>query len=193
MKPITLRFLIPVALASVLVACAPLAPYGALRASNTPIPAEPVLYEWNDDGGPGTVSIHINRAMQRATYRRGERVIGWSYVATGRDGFTTPAGTFPISEKIVDKYSTSYGWIEDGYGNTVNSDAKPSTSVPEGCQYMPAPMPYWMRLTSYGIGMHAGRIPNPGYPASHGCIRLPNPLAPMVFDAVNEGTRVTVK
>ena len=57
---------------------------------------------------------------------------------------------------------------------------------------MPAPMPYWMRLTSYGIGMHAGVIPKPGEAASHGCIRLPKDLAPRVFDVVKVGTPVTI-
>jgi lipoprotein-anchoring transpeptidase ErfK/SrfK len=53
-------------------------------------------------------------------------------------------------------------------------------------------MPYWMRLTSYGIGMHAGVIPKPGEAASHGCIRLPKPLAPILFEVVKEGTPVTI-
>ena len=53
-------------------------------------------------------------------------------------------------------------------------------------------MPYWMRLTSYGIGMHAGIIPKPGEAASHGCIRLPKELAPVLFESVNVGTPVTI-
>jgi lipoprotein-anchoring transpeptidase ErfK/SrfK len=53
-------------------------------------------------------------------------------------------------------------------------------------------MPYWMRLTSYGIGMHAGVIPKPGETASHGCIRLPKELAPVLYDAVKVGTPVTI-
>jgi lipoprotein-anchoring transpeptidase ErfK/SrfK len=57
---------------------------------------------------------------------------------------------------------------------------------------MPAPMPFWMRLTHYGIGMHAGVIPKPGEAASHGCIRLPKELAPVLFDAVEVGTTVKI-
>ena len=90
------------------------------------------------------------------------------------------------------KFSNRYGWIEDEWGNVTNGDAKPSTPVPEGERYMPAPMPYRMRLTSYGIGMHAGVIPKPGEAASHGCIRLPKPLAPILFEVVKEGTPVTI-
>jgi lipoprotein-anchoring transpeptidase ErfK/SrfK len=154
--------------------------------------AEHVLYEWYDDHGPGEVKIRINLTRQRATYTRGDREIGWSYVATGKEGHGTPSGTYRITEKIVDKYSNRYGWIEDEWGNVTNGDAKHTTPVPPGERYMPAPMPYWMRLTSYGIGMHAGVIPKPGEAASHGCIRLPRQLAPIVFAAVKEGTPVTI-
>ena len=107
-------------------------------------------------------------------------------------GSSTPQGSFRITEKIVDKHSNRYGWIEDEFGNVVNGDAQPSTPVPAGCTYVAAPMPYWMRLTDWGIGMHAGLIPNPGSPASHGCIRLPKPFAPVLFQAVNVGTRVKI-
>lgn len=154
--------------------------------------AERVLYEWHDDGGPGEIAIRIDLTEQRAFYTRGKRPIGWSYVATGKEGHGTPAGRYSITEKIEDKYSNAYGWIEDDYGNVVNGDAKPSTKVPPGCHYVAAPMPYWMRLTSYGIGMHAGIIPQPGEPASHGCIRLPKELAPILFDEVRVGTPVTI-
>ncbi len=155
-------------------------------------PGEPVLYEWNDDGGPGEVAIRINLTAQRAFYTRGGRPIGWSFVATGKDGHRTPAGSYTITEMVVDKYSNRYGWIEDEFGNVVDNDAKSSDRVPPGCRYVPAPMPFWMRLTNYGIGMHAGIIPEPGLPASHGCIRLPKPLAPLLYSQVRLGTRVKI-
>lgn len=154
--------------------------------------AQPVLHEWNDDGGPGKVSIRISLKDQIAEFERGKRPIGWCYVATGREGHGTRAGQYRITEKIVDKYSNRYGWIEDELGNVVDSDAKYSDKVPKGMVYVPAPMPYWMRLTSYGIGMHGGIIPEPGKPASHGCIRLPKEFVPILFDAVVVGTPVTI-
>jgi len=150
------------------------------------------MYEWQDDYGPEKIKIHIDLTEQRATYSRGGRKIGWSYVATGKEGHGTPSGSYRITEKIVDKYSNRYGWIEDEYGNVTNGDAKPSTRVPPGERYVAAPMPYWMRLTSSGIGMHAGVIPKPGETASHGCIRLPKELTPMLFEAVAVGTPVLI-
>ena len=163
--------------------------------SGPPVPpskATQVLYQWYDDGGPGPVAININLTSQKASFTRGGRDIGWTYVATGKEGHGTPAGKYSITEKIADKYSNAYGWIEDEYGNTVNGDAKPSSPVGPGEKYMPAPMPYWMRLTNYGIGMHGGIIPKPGDPASHGCIRMPHDFVPTLFEAVKVGTPVRI-
>lgn len=186
-----LFLLAPLAIATTLVSCTT----GPLTSISSPHPdpdGDRHLFDWHDDGGPGEVAVKINLNTQRATYTRGGRPIGWSYVATGKEGHGTPSGRYSITEKLEEKYSGSYGWIEDEFGNTVNGDATPGTRVPKGCRYVPAPMPYWMRITGYGIGLHAGIIPNPGEPASHGCIRLPKPFAPILFDSVRVGTPVTI-
>lgn len=185
MKP-RVFFLCPL-IAVGLIGCATDAPPAEQQVS------ESQIFEWNDDGGPGEVKVRINLSSQRAYFTRGDRAVGWAYVATGREGRDTPAGTYRITEKIVDKKSNRYGWIEDEYGWTIDHDASPGDSVPSGAKYVAAPMPYWMRLTSTGIGMHAGIIPQPGMPASHGCIRLPKPLAPQLFDAVTVGTVVEIE
>lgn len=150
------------------------------------------LYGWNDNGGSGKVRIRISLTDQIAEVKRGDQQIGWCYVATGKEGHDTRPGNYTITEKIEDKHSNTYGWFEDEFGNVTNGDAKSSQKVPEGMVYVPAPMPYWMRLTSHGIGMHAGIIPQPGEPASHGCIRMPKPMAPRVFSVVEVGTPVVI-
>jgi hypothetical protein len=158
-----------------------------------PAPApQRVLYQWHDEGEPGKVSVHISLTDQIAEFKRGNRDIGWCYVATGKEGHDTRPGNYRIMEKIEDKHSNLYGWIEDEFGNVVNGDAQPSTHVPKGMVYVPAPMPYWMRLTSYGVGMHGGLIPEPGKPASHGCIRMPKDFVPLLFNVVEVGTPVTI-
>ncbi len=151
-----------------------------------------VLYKWYDDGGEGKVSIRISLTDQIAEFKRGDRDIGWCYVATGKEGHGTAPGSYKITEKIEDKYSNLYGWFEDEFGNVTDNDARSRDKVPPGMVYVPAPMPHWMRLTSYGVGMHGGVIPEPGQPASHGCIRLPKEFVPVVFDSVNVGTPVTI-
>lgn len=151
-----------------------------------------ILHEWYDDGGAGKVAIRISLTDQIADFERGGRDIGWCYVATGKEGHSTGPGSYKITEKIEDKHSNRYGWIEDEFGNVIDGDAKPGDKVPEGAHYVPAPMPFWMRLTSYGIGMHGGLIPEPGKPASHGCIRMPKEFVPILFDAVDVGTPVAI-
>lgn len=154
--------------------------------------SQPVLYQWYDDGGEGKITVSISLSDQIADFERGGRDIGWCYVATGKEGHSTSPGNYTITEKIEDKHSNRYGWIEDEFGNVIDGDAKPGDPVPEGAHYVPAPMPFWMRLTSYGIGMHGGLIPEPGKPASHGCIRMPKEFVPMLFDSVNIGTPVAI-
>ena len=139
------------------------------------------------------MKLNINLTRQRLTAYRDQREVGWCFVATGLEGHGTPAGSYRISEKVEDKYSNLYGVIKDPAGYTINSDARMGRDrVPEGCEFVPAPMPYWQRLTNYGIGMHAGPIPRPGEPASHGCIRMPREFAPILFDATTLGTPVSI-
>jgi hypothetical protein len=154
--------------------------------------AHRVLYKWYDDGGEGKVSIRISLTDQIAEFKRGGRDIGWCYVATGKEGHGTAPGSYRITEKIEDKYSNLYGWFEDEFGNVTDNDARARDKVPPGMVYVAAPMPHWMRLTSYGVGMHGGVIPEPGQPASHGCIRLPKDFVPVLFESVDVGTPVTI-
>ena len=158
----------------------------------TPRKAKPVMYEWRDHGGPGEVSVVIDLTEQLATYKRGQRVIGWSFVSTGKEGHSTATGSYKILEKLPLKISNRYGWIADEAGNVTNGDATPQTPVPLGNHYTGAPMHFWMRLTTYGIGMHAGEIPRPGEAASHGCIRLPRDFVSKLYEVTKVGTLVTV-
>jgi lipoprotein-anchoring transpeptidase ErfK/SrfK len=175
-----------------LAACAPVevAPPPALPA--VPVQA-PVLYEWHAEGLYGEPSVVIDLQMQRAEVFIGGQYAGWSVVATGKEGFGTPAGDYTILEKVVKKYSTLYGRIVDAAGKTVKADADVRRDTPPpGGRFSYAPMPYWMRLTWRGIGMHAGPIPRPGSPASHGCIRLPRAFAIQLYQMVRIGTPVRI-
>jgi hypothetical protein len=85
--------------------------------------------------------------------------------------------------------SGNFGLITDPSGRILNPNATPVSYVPPGCRYLPAPMPYFMEFRKY-IGMHAGFLP--GYPASHGCVRMPRDLAAKFFAQVQIGTPVKV-
>jgi len=163
-----------------------------LVAPKDPAKAQTVMYEWDDDGGPGDVSVEIDLAKQVATYKRGGRDIGWSYVSTGKEGHSTSTGSYTITEKLPLKFSDRYGWLADATGKVTNGDAKPTTPVPPGEHYSPAPMHFWMRITSYGVGLHQGEIPRPGEAASHGCIRLPKEFVPKLYEVTKVGTPVKI-
>ena len=123
----------------------------------------PNHFVWNDTGTTDPVRIVINIAEQRAYVYRGEALVAATTVSTGRDGKDTPSGTFTVLQKQIDHRSTLY-----------NS----------------APMPFMQRLTWDGVAIHAGQ--NPGFPASHGCVRVPLAFAKKLYGITTVGTQVTV-
>jgi len=150
------------------------------------------LYEWNGNGR--TLSrIEIDVDEQKAVFFDGNDPIGWTMVASGVRFFATPRGRFTISEKVELKRSNLYGTIYDSQGKLKIVNAKRGIHrIPPGGRFEGAKMPYFMRLTEGGVGMHGGPIPNPGDPASHGCIRLPHPLAAILYEHVRIGTPVRI-
>lgn len=191
MRNTPLRHLGCAALCCALASCASSPPHTEVK-SRSNVQHAP-LYDWHGDAvsGPATVNVVLNE--QKAYIYRGGEPAGWTYLASGKSGHDTPTGTFTVMEKSAVKSSGTYGVIKDSSGVVINSDAKAGRdSVPPGGSFVGARMPYWMRLTGSGIGMHAGPIPNPGYPASHGCIRLPTPMAAKLYDVVDVGSKVVV-
>jgi lipoprotein-anchoring transpeptidase ErfK/SrfK len=138
----------------------------------------------------GTPSIKISLSEQRAYFYKGAELVGLSPVATGRAGKRTPTGSFRISQKIRHHRSHAYGSFVDASGRAVKTGVDVRLDkAPPGTRFQAAPMPYFLRFNNR-IGMHAG--PLPGYPASAGCVRLPDDLAARFFHNVSPGTRVTV-
>lgn len=111
----------------------------------------------------GPVKIVVSIPQQRAYVFKDGELVAAAPVSTGRRGHPTPVGTFRILQKQVHHRSNIYS---------------------------NAPMPYMQRLTTYGIALHAGHLP--GYPASHGCIRLPWSFAKKLYGMTDFTTRVTV-
>ena len=133
--------------------------------------------------------VVINLSDQTAYLVKEGRIILISPIASGKSGWSTPTGNFRIFDKDIEHRSQNFGLVVDACGGVVNSNATPSSHVPRGCHYEPAPMPYFMEFSPV-VGMHAGYLP--GYPASHGCVRMPRDEAVLFFQQVQIGTRVTV-
>ena len=134
--------------------------------------------------------VIINLSEQRAYLIEGGKVSLISPIASGKPGWSTPTGNFSVIRKDIDHHSQNFGEVIDGSGRMADSNATPSTHVPPGSHYQPAPMPYYMEF-SQSIGMHAGYLP--GYPASHGCVRMPRDLAERFFERVKIRTPVKVE
>ncbi len=111
----------------------------------------------------GEVEMVISVPAQMAYIFRGGRMIGATTVSTGKKGKATPLGLFEILQKREFHRSNLYS---------------------------NAPMPFMQRLTWDGIALHGGDLP--GYPASHGCIRMPNAFAKRLFSLTAMGGRVLV-
>jgi len=141
---------------------------------------------------PENVSIYISLGKQRAYLKVGDEVGIDTPVSTGKRAGMTPKGNFTILEKDDDHRSSVYGdFVSRKTGSVVRSGVSTKIdSAPSGTIYRGAPMNWFMRLNWQGVGMHTGHLP--GYPASHGCIRMPEEIAKMIYQRVKLGTPVTV-
>jgi lipoprotein-anchoring transpeptidase ErfK/SrfK len=144
---------------------------------------------WTSVAVASETKVIVNLSEQRAYLIEQGEVTLVSPIASGKPGWATPTGNFRIFDKDLDHRSRSFGSVFDAYGRVVDSNATPGSHVPLGGHYRPAPMPYFMEF-SPAVGMHAGYLP--GYPASHGCVRMPRDLAALFFERVHAGTRVMV-
>jgi hypothetical protein len=130
----------------------------------TVLKLQPGQYVWAPQVAPrGPTLVIVNLKTQRAVLYRNGLPIAASTVSTGRPGYSTPTGVFTILQKRVEHYSSTYD---------------------------NAPMPYMQRLTWRGIALHAGQLP--GYPASHGCIRLPPGFAKLLYGVTTLGMTVVI-
>ena len=152
-------------------------------------PVDNVSY-WDGDGVPGNPSIKISLGEQRAYFYKSGKLVGISQLSTGREGLDTPIGQYKIIQKDLDHASSKYGDYVDAGDNVImpNID-NAKDKKPPGTHFKGAPMPFFMRIVG-GVGMHAGYLP--GYPASHGCIRMPEFMAEDFFQNVATGTPVTI-
>jgi lipoprotein-anchoring transpeptidase ErfK/SrfK len=140
---------------------------------------------------PDSVRIMISLPKQRAYLMLGDEIVIDSPISSGKRGHSTPSGHFSVIEKDPDHRSNIYGDFVDGSGRIVRAGISSKIdSAPSGTHYVGAPMKWFMRLTDGGVGMHVGILP--GYPASHGCIRMPPDGAKLFYDNVKIGTPVAV-
>jgi len=141
--------------------------HGAFRLAQSQCVANYDKFAWlSSSGDPSDLSIDhlvVSLAEQHLYVYHGNQLLAWSNISSGRAGYETPVGNYVVSQKDVDHYSNLF---------------------------QNAPMPYFMRLSDAGLGLHAGFLP--GYPASHGCVRLPFEMARELYQRVSPGTSVRI-
>ena len=140
---------------------------------------------------PDTVHVVVSLPKQRAYLTMGDQIVIDSPISSGKRGHSTPTGHFSVMEKDPDHRSSIYGDFVDSSGRVVRAGISAKIdSAPSGTHYVGAPMRWFMRLTGEGVGMHVGILP--GYPASHGCIRMSPDGAKLFYDNVKVGTPADV-
>lgn len=147
-------------------------------------------YTWKPDPSQPITRIEVRIGEQKVYVYQGDDVAGVSPITTGKPGYDTPKGHYQVMAKDIDHKSNLYGVFLDSNGHIVDPNASANQAPPHGSVYDAADMPYYMRLRDDGVGLHAGYLP--GYPASHGCIRLPHAFAELLFSNVSVGTPVDV-
>jgi hypothetical protein len=125
---------------------------------------KPGQYLWRDvPESAGRERVVISLGEQLAYLYRGDTLMAVATTSTGIEGRNTPTGIFSVLDKREFYRSKKYD---------------------------NAPMPWMQRIDQYGIALHGGY--NPGYPASHGCIRLPVTFAKKLYSVTGLGTPVYI-
>lgn len=155
---------------------------------------QPIL----DRTNPSNARLEISLREQKVRLYKEEngrrQVSVETPISTGKEEYRTPSGDFTVLEKLPKKKSSLYGfWVDGNTGEVLDRDGD-SRRPPSGrsnLEFRGAPMPYWLRLTNGGIGIHEGFVPD--HPASHGCIRIPGKAQQLIYDKVRVGTPVSVR
>ena len=124
---------------------------------------KPGQYVWREGSFEGDPRVVVSLSAQQAYLYRGNALVAVSSISTGKDEKPTPKGIFTVFAKKVMHRSQ---------------------------KYENAPMPFMQMFDQYGTALHAGH--NPGYPASHGCIRLPAEFAKRLYGVTDLGATVMI-
>jgi lipoprotein-anchoring transpeptidase ErfK/SrfK len=125
---------------------------------------KPGEYVWASSVPNGDTHIVVDLLTQMTYVYRGDKLLGASTMSSAKTGHITPYGYWSILEKRPFYRSKKYD---------------------------NAPMPFMERIDNYGIAFHGGL--NPGYPASHGCMRLPLKFAQKMYAVTKLGTKVVIE
>lgn len=142
----------------------------------------------NTANGSNT-QVRIDLSDQRAQMLVNGKVAMDLPCCTGKFGKRTPAGNFTITSKITNKRSTIFGSLYRKGRRVYKGDRRKYRGRYD--RYVGSSLPYWMRITNGGIGMHYSAYVH-RYPGSNGCIRMPKAPIKTIFGKTKVGTPVQI-
>lgn len=141
---------------------------------------------------PENTSIVVDLETQRAVLLAGGEIAIDTPISSGKRTGATQTGIFAIREKLKSHQSSMHGRFVDKRGRTVKAGVSMKIdAAPAGTNFVADPMPYFSRFTENGFGIHGGALP--GYPASHGSIRVPEGVARLIFEKIRVGTPMEIR
>lgn len=144
-----------------------------------------------DRATPENTRIVVSLGRQRAYLYVDDEIAIDTPVSTGKRRGQTPTGEFAVTDKSVSQRSHLYGDFVDLEGNVVRHGVSTRIdAAPSGTTFVMVPAQHFLRLDDEGLALHAGRLP--GYPAADRAVRLPTDIAPLIYQRVKKGTKVTV-
>ncbi len=147
-------------------------------------------FSWKADESKPLSKLVIKLEEQKIFGFQDALLVMESDISSGKEAYATKTGSYQILAKSKNHKSNLYGSFVNSKGIIVDANAEVGQSVPEGLRYIPSSMPNYLRLTHQGLGLHAGILP--GYPASHGCVRLPTFISEKLFAFVEINTPVEI-
>ena len=130
-----------------------------------PLTMKPGEFKWAADvPKTGETKVVIDLMTQLMYVYRGDKLAGVSTISSGKKGKETQLGFWAVRHKKVKGFSRKYD---------------------------NAPMPFMQMYDEKGLAFHAGKLP--GYPASHGCVRLPLKFAQQLYGMTKIGTKVIIE
>lgn len=146
------------------------------------------------DAPSGPVKVDISLASMTAQLLTpGGSLLAEMDISAGMPGNGTPCGRFHVTEKLPLKRSNRYGqYVTPGTREVIVAKHWEHTGPrPPGTVYQGIAMPFWMRLTDWGVGMHVGGFER-GQPSSKGCIRCPEEGQRYFYQHCRVGTAVRI-
>lgn len=142
--------------------------------------------------GPVKVDISLG-TMTAQLLSKDNALLAEMDISPGMDKTKTPCGNFRVSEKLLLKRSNLYGQYvrKDTREVVVTKHWEHLGPKPAGTVYQGIAMPYWMRLTADGVGIHVGAFAR-GQATSKGCIRCPEEGQTFFYQHCRIGTSVKI-